>query len=62
MYFPGETVYYKNYIGQIRFALPRYKKEKNAYIITLFSYRGFSQLDKLVFEDELCSFEQISLL
>lgn len=57
LYSQGEYVCYKKYIGKIHFTI----SENKTYIVTLYNYRGFSEIEKQIDERDLYQFEQLCI-
>lgn len=61
MFKSGQQLYYKNYECTITHILPKYKHNKNAYMVRFIKYRGYQNISRLCYEDELIEPVQISL-
>lgn len=53
----GDLVQYKKYIGKIKFI---YESNKT-YMVTLYNYHGFKEIDRQCNQIELCEFTQIAI-
>lgn len=61
MFQAGQLLYYKQYECKVTHILPQYKHGNNAYLVRLIKYRGYNNISKLCYEDELIEPVQISI-
>lgn len=50
VYAKGDLVQYKKYYGRINY----YMEENKSYVVTLFDYHGFKEIDRPCYQHELC--------
>jgi hypothetical protein len=61
MFKTGQLLYYNNYECKVTHILPQYKHGNNAYLVRFLRYRGYVNISRLCYEDELIEPVQISL-
>lgn len=61
MFQTGQLLYYKSYECTITHILPKYKHGNNAYLVKFVRYRGYTNISRLCYEDELTEPVQISI-
>lgn len=57
LYKTGDYVYYRKYLGKVKFVY-----ENKSYMVTLYNYRNFEQIDKQIDENALYPCEQMILI
>ena len=59
LYNKGDLVQYKKYLGRIHFGI----SENKTYIVTLFNYNSFPEIDKQISQVELYqAYEQLAIM